>query len=45
MRMLTFRKINHKVERGGAEGIMGSTWKILRASEFDELREQNLDLL
>lgn len=45
MRMLTFRKINHTVERGGAEGIMGSTWKILRASVFDELREQNLDLL
>lgn len=45
MRMLTLRNINQTVERGGAEGIIGSTWKTLRASVFDELREQNLDLL
>lgn len=43
--MLTFRKINQTVERGGAEGIIESAWKISRASVFDELREQNLDLL
>lgn len=43
--MLTFRKINQTVERGGAEGIIESTWKISRASVLDELREQNLDLL
>lgn len=43
--MLTFRKINQTVERGGAEGIIESAWKISRASVLDELREQNLDLL